>query len=63
MRIGPTAARQCIQAPPEWGKAKPCTTSGAKTFDEPAALRVGSTHIDRAPRQSLRKRSPGSISA
>lgn len=62
MRIGPTVARRCIQAPSDWGEAKPCPASGTKTFEEPAALKVSSTHTSRAPRQSLRKRSPGSIS-
>lgn len=63
MRIGPKAARQCIQAPPEWGKAKPCTTSGVKAFEEPAALKVGSTHTIRAARPSLKKRTSRAISA
>ena len=63
MRIGPQAARQCIQAPPEWGKAKPCTTSGVKAFEEPAALQVRSTLTIRAARPNPRKRTSGAISA
>jgi hypothetical protein len=63
MRIGPTATRQLIQAPPQWGKAKLCTTSGVKAFEEPASLKVGSTHTNRAARPSPRKRTPGAIYA
>ena len=63
MCIGPTAVRKCIQAPPELGEAKPCTTEGVKTFEESADLKAGSPHTCRVTQPSLRKRTPGAISA
>jgi hypothetical protein len=63
MHIGPTAAGVRIQAPPQWGKAKDCPAFGAEAFEESPTLQAGSTHLSRASRPSLRKRSPDSISA